>query len=119
MTDLDHASPSAEPGVAAQPTHAAPRPPGPLPTTMRAAVHERYGSPEQVVTVKTVPVPEVGPDDVLVRVAAASVNALDWHYVTGLPMFARPTLGLRRPKRQVPGADVAGVVEAVGSAVTR
>jgi NADPH:quinone reductase-like Zn-dependent oxidoreductase len=119
MTDLDHASPSAEPGVAAQPTHAAPRPPGPLPTTMRAAVHERYGSPEEVVVVKTVPVPEVGPDDVLVRVAAASVNALDWHYVTGLPMFARPTLGLRRPKRQVPGADVAGVVEAVGSAVTR
>ncbi|SDP68119.1 NADPH:quinone reductase [Pedococcus dokdonensis] len=90
-----------------------------IPTTMRAAVHERYGAPEQVVTVRTVPVPEVGPDDVLVRVAAASVNALDWHYVTGLPMFARPTLGLRRPKRQVPGADVAGTVEAVGADVTR
>jgi NADPH:quinone reductase-like Zn-dependent oxidoreductase len=86
---------------------------------MRAAVHERYGRPEDVVTVRTVPVPEVGPDDVLVKVGAASVNALDWHYVTGLPMFARPTLGLRRPKRQVPGADVAGVVEAVGAAVTR
>ena len=68
---------------------------------------------------RTVPVPDVGPDDVLVHVGAASVNALDWHYVTGLPMFARPTLGLRRPKRQVPRGDVAGVVEAVGAAVTR
>ncbi|GAB3072954.1 NAD(P)-dependent alcohol dehydrogenase [Pedococcus soli] len=92
---------------------------GTTPTTMRAAVHERYGRPEDVVAVRTVPVPAVGPTDVLVRVAAASVNALDWHYVTGLPMFARPTLGLRRPKRQVPGADVAGVVEAVGADVTR
>lgn len=119
MTELDQSSPSlAQPGGAAQP---APRHTGanPVPTTMRAAVHERYGAPEAVVTVRSVPVPEVGPDDVLVRVGAASVNALDWHYVTGLPMFARPSLGLRRPRRQVPGADVAGVVEAVGTAVTR
>jgi NADPH:quinone reductase-like Zn-dependent oxidoreductase len=119
MTDLDHTSPSASPSVATDP---APRHTGPsptTPTTMRAAVHERYGAPEDVVSVRTVPVPDLGRDDVLVRVAAASVNALDWHYVTGLPMFARPTLGLRRPKRQVPGADVAGVVEAVGADVTR
>jgi NADPH:quinone reductase-like Zn-dependent oxidoreductase len=113
MTDLDRTSPSA-PVLSTEGST-----PATTPTTMRAAVHERYGRPEDVVTVRTVPVPEVGPDDVLVRVGAASVNALDWHYVTGLPMFARPTLGLRRPKRQVPGADVAGVVEAVGSAVTR
>src|SRR6476469_3111844 len=109
MTDLDHSHPSAP--------H--PSPAGVIPTTMRAAVHERYGPPEDVVSVRAVPVPDLGPDDVLVRVGEASVNALDWHYVTGLPMFARPTLGLRRPKRQVPGADVAGVVEAVGAAVTR
>ena len=108
MTDIDHTT---------APTHGrAPIPP--IPTTMRAAVYERYGSPEEVVSVRTVPVPDLGADDVLVRVGAASVNALDWHFVTGLPMFARPTLGLRRPKRQVPGADVAGVVEAVGANVT-
>src|SRR5689334_25236281 len=117
MTDLDHTSPATSPpAVAAEP---APRHTLSAPASMRAAVHEAYGPPEEVVTVRTVPVPEVGPDDVLVTVGAASVNALDWHYVTGLPMFARPTLGLRRPKRQVPGADVAGTVEAVGSAVTR
>lgn len=90
-----------------------------LPATMRSAFHERYGPPEEVVTVRTVPTPRPGPGEVLVRVRAASVNALDWHFVTGLPMFARPSLGLRRPKRQVPGADASGEVVAVGDGVTR
>lgn len=117
MNDLDHTTTSAREQEATGTAYRESS--GPTPTTMRAAVHERYGRPEDVVAVRTVPVPSVGADDVLVRVGAASVNALDWHYVTGLPMFARPSLGLRRPKRQVPGADVAGVVEAVGAAVTR
>ena len=74
-----------------------------LPTTMRVATYDRYGRPEDVLGVAQAPVPQPGPDDVLVRVAAASVNALDWHFITGLPMFARPVaLGLRRPKRTVP-----------------
>jgi len=89
------------------------------PTTMRAATYHRYGPPEQVVAVTEVAVPEPGPADVLVRVRAASINALDWHFVTGLPMFARPSLGLRRPRRTIPGADVAGTVVAVGQDVTR
>ena len=73
--------------------------------TMRAARYHRYGRPQDVVAVDEVPEPEPGPADVLVEVRAASVNALDWHFVTGLPMFARPSLGLRRPKRTIPGAD--------------
>jgi NADPH:quinone reductase-like Zn-dependent oxidoreductase len=90
-----------------------------VPTTMRAATYHRYGAPDQVVTVADVPVPEPGPADVLVRVRAASVNALDWHFVSGLPMFARPSLGLRRPRQSIPGADVAGTVVAAGADVTR
>jgi NADPH:quinone reductase-like Zn-dependent oxidoreductase len=86
---------------------------------MRAATYHRYGRPEEVITTAVVPVPAIGPADVLVQVRAASVNALDWHFTTGLPMFARPTLGLRRPHRTIPGADVAGVVVATGSEVTR
>ncbi len=89
------------------------------PATMRAATYHRYGRPEDVIAVEEVPVPDIGPDEVLVRVAAASVNALDWHLTTGLPIFARMSMGLRRPGRSVPGADVAGEVAAVGSAVTR
>lgn len=96
-----------------------PTPSASIPTTMRSAVHERYGAPEEVVSVRTIPTPRPGPGEVLVRVRAASVNALDWHYVTGLPMFARPSLGLRRPTRQVPGADASGEVVAVGEGVTR
>lgn len=97
----------------------APAPAAPVPATMRSAFHERYGAPEDVVSVRTVPTPKPAAGEVLVKVRAASVNALDWHYVTGLPMFARPSLGLRRPKRQVPGADASGEVVAVGEGVTR
>ncbi|WP_353952649.1 NAD(P)-dependent alcohol dehydrogenase [Knoellia sp. S7-12] len=89
-----------------------------VPATMRSAFHERYDAPEEVVSVRTVPTPQPAAGEVLVRVRAASVNALDWHYLTGLPMFARPSLGLRRPKRQVPGADASGEVVAVGEGVT-
>lgn len=85
-----------------------------VPVTMRAAVQDRYGPPEDVVQIREVPVPAVGNGEVLVKVAAASVNALDWHYTTGLPMFARATIGLRRPQRTTPGVDVAGTVVAVG-----
>ncbi len=86
--------------------------------TMRAVVGDRYGSPEEVLRLTDLPVPEIGPQDVLLRVQASSVNALDWHYVTGTPLFARVMMGLRRPKRAVPGADVAGTVVARGSEVT-
>lgn len=61
----------------------------------------------------------VGDDGVLVRVRAASVNALDWHWVRGLPYFMRLMAGLRKPKRSVPGVDLAGHVEAVGRSVTQ
>jgi NADPH:quinone reductase-like Zn-dependent oxidoreductase len=90
-----------------------------LPATMRAATYHRYGPPDQVVTVTDIPIPAPEPAEVLVKVGAASVNALDWHYVTGLPLFARPSLGWRRPSRTIPGADVAGTVVGVGAGVTR
>jgi NADPH:quinone reductase-like Zn-dependent oxidoreductase len=53
-----------------------------------------------------------------VQVAATSLNALDWHYVTGTPYFLRLVAGIRRPKRTVPGVDLAGTVVATGSGVT-
>ena len=52
-----------------------------------------------------------------VRVVAASVNIYDWHMTTGTPYLARVVAGLTRPKYPIPGADVAGIVEAVGSHV--
>ena len=85
---------------------------------MKAMVYRRYGTPD-VLELGDVerPVPE--PDQVLVRVRAASLNALDWHFMTGTPWVMRLTSGLRGPKRTIPGVDVAGVVETVGAEVTR
>ena len=62
--------------------------------------------------------PEPGPDGVMVRVRAASVNRVDWYDVTGRPWIARPITGLRGPKDPPVGGDFAGTVEAVGEDVT-
>lgn len=86
---------------------------------MRAIVQHRYGLPREVLALEEVDVPTAGEGEVLLRVAASSVNALDWHMVTGTPYVMRPTTGLRRPKRATPGADVAGVVEAAGPGASR
>jgi NADPH:quinone reductase-like Zn-dependent oxidoreductase len=85
---------------------------------MKAITQERYGSPA-VLKTQDIDPPEIGDDQVLVRVEAAGVNPADWAIMSGLPYIARPIYGLRRPKSAVRGTDVAGVVEAVGSSVTR
>jgi len=84
---------------------------------MKAIVYRRYGSPD-VLELREVAMPEPKDTDVLVRVGAASVNPLDWHLLRGLPYIVRPTAGWRTPKRNIPGVDVAGIVEAVGPNVT-
>jgi NADPH:quinone reductase-like Zn-dependent oxidoreductase len=85
--------------------------------TFRAIVQDRYGGPETL-AVRDVPAPAMEPDSVLVGVRASSVNALDWHMIRGEPYVVRLTDGLRRPKEPRRGVDVAGIVEAVGPAVT-
>ena len=89
-----------------------------VPTTMQAAVARDYGTAE-VVAIEEVPTPVPAEGEVLVHVEASSLNALDWHFLTGTPLFMRLMSGLRRPKRIIHGADVAGTVVAVGSGVTR
>jgi len=85
---------------------------------VRAIIQERYGRPSRVLSLRDVDVPAIGDDGVLVRVVGASLNAMDWHLVMGRPILARATTGLTRPKQAIPGTDLAGVVEAVGSTVT-
>jgi NADPH:quinone reductase-like Zn-dependent oxidoreductase len=84
---------------------------------VKATVYHRFGSPE-VLELQDIAKPALTDDGVLVRVRASSVNPAEWYAVTGRPYIARPTMGLRSPKQTVPGADFAGTVEAVGSAVT-
>jgi NADPH:quinone reductase-like Zn-dependent oxidoreductase len=82
---------------------------------MKAIVCPSFGSVE----LREVGTPEVGVDDVLVRVRAAALNAMDWYAMAGRPYVGRVSMGLRKPRSAGLGADFAGVVEAVGSNVTR
>jgi NADPH:quinone reductase-like Zn-dependent oxidoreductase len=84
---------------------------------MKAIIHDTYGSPE-VLKLTEVDKPVVEDDEVLVRVHATSVNPADWHLMRGDPYIARLSFGPRKPKDRVPGCDLAGRVEAVGSNVT-
>jgi NADPH:quinone reductase-like Zn-dependent oxidoreductase len=80
---------------------------------MRAALALEYGS----LVVQDVEKPEPAAGEVLVRVRATSLNAVDWYGVNGRPYFARALMGVRKPKTTESGSDFAGVVEAVGGDV--
>ncbi len=86
---------------------------------MKAIVQHRYGPPSESLEFREADRPQPGDDEVLVRVRASSVNPADWFTLVGRPYVLRPMFGLRRPKHQIPGKDVSGTVEAVGSQVTR
>jgi NADPH:quinone reductase-like Zn-dependent oxidoreductase len=85
---------------------------------MRAAVHDRYGPPE-VLRVEEVQRPTPAADQVLVRVAATTVNRNDCHWRRGSPFFQRAFSGWLRPKGRILGDEFAGTVEAVGPDVSR
>ncbi len=85
---------------------------------MKAIVYTKYGPPE-VLQLKEVAKPVPKDNQVLVKVHAASANALDWHFMRGAPFLARLAGGLRKPKDPRLGADFAGRVEAVGTNVTQ
>ncbi|MBL0173320.1 MAG: NAD(P)-dependent alcohol dehydrogenase [Gemmatimonadaceae bacterium] len=85
---------------------------------MKAWIYCDYGSPD-VLKLESVEKPTPADSEVLIRVHAASVNPLDWHYMRGLPYIVRVGAGLRRPQVIRLGVDFAGTVEAVGARVTQ
>lgn len=89
------------------------------PTRMQAVIAPRYGGPD-VLDPAVLDLPAIADDEVLVEVHAAGVDRGTLHLLTGTPYVVRVLgFGLRRPKQPVPGLDLAGVVVATGSAVTR
>jgi len=87
---------------------------------MKAIVQHGYGFPADVLALRDIETPTIGDDEVLIRARAASVHPDVWHVVEGRPYVLRAMgSGLRAPTAVVPGTDVAGVVEEIGSSVTR
>ncbi|MGB5577800.1 MAG: NAD(P)-dependent alcohol dehydrogenase [Woeseiaceae bacterium] len=86
--------------------------------TMKAVVYRCYGSPD-VLKVEEIEKPTPADNQVLVKVVAASVNPLDWHYMRGSPYIMRLGTGIGSPEETRLGVDFAGTIEAVGSQVTR
>src|SRR5450755_96007 len=85
---------------------------------MKAVVYTNYGSPD-VLEIRDVKKPVPNDDQVLIKVRAASINPLDWHFMEGTPYIMRAIgVGLRKPKDPRLGVDMAGQVEAVGKNVT-
>jgi NADPH:quinone reductase-like Zn-dependent oxidoreductase len=84
---------------------------------MKAIVYRCYGSPD-VLELADVEKPVPADDELLVKVHAASVNPLDWHYMRGAPYVIRLMSGLGAPDDSRMGVDFSGTVEAVGSEVT-
>jgi NADPH:quinone reductase-like Zn-dependent oxidoreductase len=103
---LRHASacPPAAPGVEAN--------------AMRAWTYHCYGGPE-VLELAALTKPAPAADEVLVKVRAAAVNPLDWHYLRGEPYVMRMGAGIGAPADSRLGVDFAGVVEAVGKDVKK
>ena len=87
-------------------------------TVMKAIAYRCYGPPD-VTRLEALPKPTPADGRLLVRVRAASVNPLDWHYMRGEPYIMRLSVGMGAPKDIRLGVDFAGVVEAVGNGVTR
>ena len=88
------------------------------PPTMAAITQDRYGD-SSALRLATVPVPTLGSEQILVRVEAAGIDRGTEHLVSGTPYLIRPMFGWRRPRQPIPGMDMAGIVVAVGSRVTR
>jgi len=84
---------------------------------MKAIVQDHYGAPDEVLELKDIEIPAINDNQVLVRVYAAGLHPGDCFTVTGTPFPVRLATGLLKPRQGIPGYDVAGRVEAVGSKV--
>ena len=85
---------------------------------MKAIVYDRYGSPD-VLRCEEAPSPTPASGEVLLRVFAAALNPLDWHYMRGAPYGFRFMSGVVRPKERRLGMDVAGRIGSVGPGVSQ
>ncbi|MCP5086233.1 MAG: NAD(P)-dependent alcohol dehydrogenase [Rhodobacteraceae bacterium] len=84
---------------------------------MQAVVYDRYGGPE-LLRIANIEVPEPSKGQVRVKVSACAVNLSDWEYLVGSPFYARLVGGLFRPRINVLGSDIVGVIDKLGAQVS-
>lgn len=85
---------------------------------MKAAVRHHYGSPDQI-RIENMPKPVPKPHELLIRVYATTVNRTDCGVLSGAPYIFRFFVGWPRPRTAILGTDFAGIIEEVGSQVTK
>lgn len=86
---------------------------------MKAQVFEKYGNPEQVLHLVEQEKPIPKDNEVLVKIVATAINDYDWSMVRGKPLLYRLLFGLQKPKSKIPGMELSGIVEEIGSKVTQ
>jgi NADPH:quinone reductase-like Zn-dependent oxidoreductase len=84
---------------------------------MKAIIQTGYGSPDFFELIE-IDKPAVKDNEILVKVQSTAINAGDVYCMRGIPYMVRLTAGLPKPKKYIPGYDVAGIVEKVGKNVT-
>ncbi|MEX0313824.1 MAG: NAD(P)-dependent alcohol dehydrogenase, partial [Allomuricauda sp.] len=85
---------------------------------MKAFVYTSYGLPEKVLQLKEIQKPVPKENEVVIKVVATAVNDYDWALITGRPWLYRLMFGLFKPKFPIPGMELSGIVEHMGSEVT-
>ncbi len=84
---------------------------------MKAMVYTQYGSPSDVLRLKDIEKPTPKDDEILIKVQASSINSAELHLIKADPFLARLGTGFLKPTKTIPGADIAGRIEAVGKDV--
>jgi len=84
---------------------------------LKAIIFNKYGGPE-VLQLRDIEKPSPKENEVLIKVFAASLNDWDLGNLRG-DFICRLMIGLFRPKKNIPGSDIAGRVEAVGKGVKK
>ncbi|WP_297797991.1 NAD(P)-dependent alcohol dehydrogenase [uncultured Eudoraea sp.] len=83
---------------------------------MKALVFTKYGSPE-ILQLREIDKPTPKENEVLVKIHATAVNDYDWSMIRGKPYLYRLLFGLLKPKHQIPGMELSGIIEALGTNV--
>lgn len=83
---------------------------------MKAIVFQQYGSPDYLES-NEVEKPAPRDNEVLIKVHSTAINEWDWAVLHGVPFVNRLATGLFKPKKQILGADVSGIIESVGKRV--